>query len=104
RTYSMATFQRQCPSDERALADDTLRLDTFDRFDFFRRLDRALLLLQRPHPGVGAAPRQQLAVRAALDDPAALEHQDLVRGHDSGQAVRDDERRVIGGDLLELGL
>jgi hypothetical protein len=32
-------------------------------------------------------------VVAALDDPASIEHQDLVGGDDAGQPVRDDDRR-----------
>ena len=36
------------------------------------------LLPQIPHPPVGASVTQQRIVAAALDDPASLEHQDLI--------------------------
>ena len=42
---------------------------------------------------VAPVERQQLVVRAALDDLAVLEHQDLVGAADRRQPVRDDERR-----------
>src|SRR5690606_24719028 len=36
----------------------------------------------------------QLGVSAALDDPAVIEHEDLVSALDRRQPVRDDERRA----------
>jgi hypothetical protein len=41
--------------------------------------------------GVQAAGGQQFGVGAALDDPAAVDDQDLVGVADGGQAVRDDQ-------------
>ena len=38
--------------------------------------------------------REQLLVRAALDDLAALEHQNLIGAANRRQPVRDDERRA----------
>jgi hypothetical protein len=37
-----------------------------------------LLSPQVPHPPVGASAAQQRIVAAALDNPASLEHQDLI--------------------------
>jgi hypothetical protein len=37
-----------------------------------------LLPLEIPHPPIGAGAAQQHFVAAALDDPAPLEHQDLI--------------------------
>src|SRR6266849_5420605 len=48
-----------------------------------------LLLIQR---AVASAQGHQLAVRAALDDPALFEHEDLIGFPDRREAVRDDER------------
>src|SRR6185437_9514415 len=41
---------------------------------------------------VAAVQREQLGLRAALHEPAVVEHQDLVRAGDRRQAVRDHER------------
>src|SRR4051812_15597898 len=60
------------------------------------RLGRRLLspiLVQAP---VVAAGRQQLLVRALLDDPAVLEHDDLAGALDRGQPVRDHDRGAAG--------
>src|SRR5205085_5219737 len=53
-------------------------------------LGAVLLLIQLP---ISAAEPDQLPVCAALDDLAALEHQDLIGALDRRQPVRDDERR-----------
>jgi hypothetical protein len=45
---------------------------------------------------IAAVHRQQLGVRAALDDFARLEHQNLIGAADGGQAMRDDKRRAPG--------
>ncbi len=55
-----------------------------------------------PQAGVAAAGRQQLGVGAALDDPAAVEHDDLVHGLESGQAVGDEERGSTLGQGEEV--
>ena len=60
------------------------------------------LLLQRPHASIGAAAREQLTVRSALDDAPALEHEYLVCVHHRREAMRDDERRVAARDAREL--
>ena len=43
---------------------------------------------------VAAVQRQQRLVRAALDDLAAFEDEDLIGAANRGQPVRDDERRA----------
>ena len=51
-----------------------------------------LILLRRPQPLVepsGAA--KQLAVRSALDEAASVEHENLLRAGDGGEAMRHDE-------------
>src|SRR5439155_11896793 len=40
---------------------------------------------------VEAAAGEQLLVRALLDDPAVIHHEDLVRVADRGEAMRDNE-------------
>src|SRR5947199_4983632 len=59
------------------------------------------LALAVPQAGIEAVPRQQLMVRAALDDQALIEHDDLIGPDDSGETVRDDERRTILRDSIE---
>ena len=52
---------------------------------------------QSPYSRVyGAARGHQLVVRAALDDPAVVEHDDHVGAADRREPVRDDERRAAG--------
>ena len=46
--------------------------------------------------GVEAAGGEQLGVRAALDDPAVVDDEDLVGVADGRQPVRDDDRRTSG--------
>jgi hypothetical protein len=41
-------------------------------------------------------------MRAALDDAAVLDDENLVGVHDRRQAVRDRERRVLARDELQL--
>ena len=60
-----------------------------------RGLGFELLVVQ---PGVEAAARDELAVRAALDDPAALEDEDPVGAQDRRQAVGDRDRRPALGE------
>src|SRR5262245_40957273 len=70
-------------------------LSRIDNRVLFRAI---LLLIQLPVP---AADRQQLAMRAALDDLAVLQHQDLIRAFDRRQPVRDDERRAAAAQRTE---
>jgi hypothetical protein len=43
-------------------------------------------------------------VRPAIDDPPAIEHDDLIGQRDGGEAVRDDERRPSLHRLPQPGL
>jgi hypothetical protein len=65
---------------------------------------RPLLRLAAPEIGIKAVRPYEARVVAALDDPPPIEHQDLVGGHDTGQAVRDHDRRGTFGDCGEIGL
>src|SRR5688572_4129857 len=47
--------------------------------------------LQLIEPRVGAARRQELVMRPALDDPPAIEHENLRRVLNGREAMRDDE-------------
>ena len=58
-------------------------------------LGRAILELQPREAGVEAAARAEARVRAFLDDPAAVHHDDAVGRADGRQAVRDDDRRAV---------
>src|SRR5437867_6635741 len=43
-------------------------------------------------------------MRAALDDPTALEDENQIGVDDRGEPVRDRERRAVAGNLAGLGL
>lgn len=45
--------------------------------------------------------RQQLLVRATLDDPASIHHQDQIRRQDRGQAMGDDDACPACHDALQ---
>src|SRR6478736_8629042 len=66
---------------------------------FFARFLR--LALTRPQAGIETVLRDQLRMRALLDEPALFQHDDVVGVHDGREAVRDDERRAVAGDLVE---
>src|SRR4051812_7461805 len=53
------------------------------------------LRLQVEHRAVSAAERDQLVVRAELDDAAALEHADTVRMAHGRKPMRDEDRRAV---------
>src|SRR6266567_7090618 len=71
----------------------------------FGRLSRLLrqLLggLAVPEVGVDAAAVEQLLVRAALNHPAFVEHDDLVGIDDRRQAMRDHDRGAAFGNAFE---
>ena len=50
---------------------------------------------------VGLAPTEQLLVRALIDDPARLHHNNPVCVHNSAQAVRNDQRRPARTEFIE---
>jgi hypothetical protein len=60
--------------------------------------------LATPEIGIKPVRSHEAGVVAAFDDPAAIEHQDLVRGKDAGQSVRDHDGRGALGDGGEIGL
>src|SRR4029079_9080024 len=60
------------------------------RVDVLVLLGAVLLLVQLP---IAATERDQLQMRAALDDLAVFQHEDLVRALDRRQTMGDDERR-----------
>ena len=41
-------------------------------------------------------------MRATFDDRSVFEHDYFVCMHDRGQAMRDDESRLLAGDLAEI--
>src|SRR4051794_7926711 len=53
------------------------------------------LALPVPHAGVESNFEQQFVMRAALDDDAVVEHDDLVGADDGGEPVRNDERGAV---------
>src|SRR3954447_1394053 len=59
------------------------------------------LALAVPHRRIDAAAGEQRCVRAALDDDALVEHDDLVGADHRREAVRDDERRAAAADAVE---
>src|SRR5580704_8170030 len=62
------------------------------------------LLLALPHVGVEAVARQKFSVAAALDDAAAVEHDDLVGMDDGREPVRDHNRGAAAAHLLQRAL
>src|SRR5581483_7800453 len=75
-----------------------LRREVLAGIDEAIGLELVLLVVQLP---VAAVQPQQFGVRAALDDLARFEHQDLIRAADRRQPMRDDERRPPGSQLAE---
>jgi hypothetical protein len=57
----------------------------------FRRFEQTLFA----QPGVFPPKRKQFVVRSALDDTAAIKHENLVCAYDSGKPVRDYNGRAI---------
>ena len=60
--------------------------------------------LVRPQLGVVAAQRDQLGVRALLDDAALLEHDQPVHARDRAQPVRDGDHRLAFHQAQQLVL
>src|SRR5207237_8223575 len=77
------------------------RREVVARFDEAVLRDAVLLVVQLTVP---AARREQLLVRAALDDLAVLEHENLVRALNRRQPVGDDERRASLSQRLQAVL
>src|SRR5712691_3381500 len=62
------------------------------------------LLLALPHVGVEAVARQKLSMAAALDDAAAVEHDDLVGVDDGRQPVGDHHGGAAAAHLFQRAL
>src|SRR6478736_8374660 len=60
-----------------------------------------IALLQAEERGIAAAAPQQIVVQAALDDLAALDHEDGVGVHDGMQAVGDDDGGAVLAEMLD---
>src|SRR2546427_81715 len=54
--------------------------------------------------GVDAAPAEQLAVRALLDQPSLVEHEDAVGAHDTRETVGEDEGGAASHETIERRL
>src|SRR5262245_19762455 len=91
----------QSENAEVALARASARRELLARVDEELALEVVLAVVQLL---VAAAAREELGVGAALDDAAALEHQDLVGRADGREAVRDHEGRAAAAQLGESRL
>ena len=60
-----------------------------------------IALLQAEERGVAATAPQQIVMQAALDDLAALDHQNGVGVHDGVQAVGDDDGGAVLAEMLD---
>ena len=68
-----------------------LGCEVLARVDESIRLEVVLLVVELP---VSATERQQLGMRAALDDLPGLEHENLIRAADRREPMGDHERRA----------
>jgi len=59
-------------------------------------------LLSTPKRCVPVVLLDQRRMRATFDDRSVFEHDYFVCMHDRGQAMRDDESRLLAGDLAEI--
>ena len=60
-----------------------------------------IALLQAEERGVAAAAPQQIVMQAALDDLAALDHQNGVGVHDGVQAVGDHDGGAVLAEMVD---
>ena len=58
-------------------------------------------MLQAEERGIAAAAAQQIVMPAALDDLAALDHQNGVGVHDGVQAMGDDDGGAVLAEMLD---
>ena len=65
---------------------------------------RFFLLLQGPHLRVRTVTLQKLAMRSAFNDSPCIQNKNLIRVHDSGEPMRDNERGVSGRNSIQLSL
>src|SRR6266567_6725121 len=67
-----------------------------------RQTERAgVAMLQPEERRIAPAAAQQVVMLAALDDLAALDHQDGVGVHDGVQAVRDHDGGAVLAEMLD---
>src|SRR6202167_5186886 len=78
------------------VADLSSTIDLGGCADRRRRQRAGVAMLQAEERGITAAAAQQIVMPPALDDLAALDHQDGVGVHDGVQAMGDDD----GGAVL----
>ena len=93
-------FEERIPDLERSLPEERRGLrqaDALYRRLAFRRFEQTLFA----QPSVFAAKRKQFVVRSALDDTAAIKHENLVCAYDSGKPVRDYNGRAIEHQSLQ---
>src|SRR5690606_7317829 len=57
-----------------------------------------------PHRGIQPVRGEQRLMRAALDDAAVIDHDNLVGIDDRREPVRDDERGAVARDSVESDL
>ena len=82
-----------------------LSLSTFRHEVLLRRFPQALgTLLAIPHRSVGAAASEQSAMRAAFDNHAIIQHQNLVGTDNGRQTMRDYQRSASRGKFVEARL
>ena len=60
-----------------------------------------IALLQAEERGIAAAAAQQIVVEAALDDLAALDHQNGVGMHDGVQAMGDHDGGAVLAEMVD---
>ena len=60
-----------------------------------------IALLQAEERGIAAAAPQQIVMQAALDDLAALDHQNGVGVHDGVQAVGDHDGGAVLAEMVD---
>src|SRR5262249_9635745 len=78
-----------------------LRCEVLPGVDEAIPLEPVLLVVELTIP---AADPEQLVVRAALDDLAVLEHEDLIGAADRREPVRDDEGGAAGAQRFQAVL
>src|SRR6185503_10962729 len=94
-------LQRPAPAPPRQLDRLRHREEILARVDELVGLEVVLAVVELFVAAVGG---EELRVRAALDDLAVFEDQDLVRAADGGETVRDDEGRAAAAKCAQAVL
>src|SRR5205814_6177010 len=80
-----------------------LRAPRSQRNDLMRlRPGLEVAVLQMPQPGIDVAALEELLVGADVVHRAPFEHDDRIRGHQRGEAVRDDDQGAALGDAHQI--